>query len=91
MPAVTAVTETREMISVYDRLRLFAHQAIPYLGKTVQGLGGGVALFVRNDIHAEQVLINCEYYNLEVICVDLTLNSHKIQSFNMFLTTLLHC
>jgi len=36
-------------------------------------------MFVRNDIHAEQVLINCVYHSLEVICVDLTLNSHKIR------------
>jgi len=36
-------------------------------------------MFVRNDIHAEQVLINCLNNNLEVICVNLTLNSLKIR------------
>jgi len=37
-------------------------------------------MLVRNVIHAEQVLSNCVslYNNLEIVCVDITLNSHKI-------------
>ena len=41
--------------------------------------GGGVAVFVRNDIHAELVLTDPVNSNLEVIGVDLTFHYQKIR------------
>jgi len=61
-------------------IRLFAHYTVFRKDRTNRG--GGVAMFVRNYIHAEQVLINCVNTNLEVICVDLTLNSHEFISLH---------
>jgi len=77
IPAVTAVTETWLNDQYTDTFVCPPRYTV--FRKDRSSRGGGVAMFVRNNTYAEQVLINCVNNNHEVICVDLTLNSHKIR------------
>ena len=53
--------------------------------------GGGVALLVRCDLPAVEVILHDEYKNIELICVDLVMNSIKYRVIIVIIGDLISC
>jgi len=62
------------------------HSAYKIVRKDRHGAhnGGGVAAFVKRNIHVLEVTVDAEFDELELLCFDMVCHAHKLRFFNVY-------